>query len=1132
MSNMIKRLSSSAFKKIIPLIILSLIALAIWYGGPLLAIADFIPLATPEKRLCTILTVFLAWGLIVNLLNVKTPLQQALTYTFNNPELTKKLLALDKRFQSATRFLKKTFVMHHGKDMRLDHLPWYLLIGTAHSGKTSLLANANIPFVLARKFKHNHFQAVQASEACDWFVTRDLVLVDVPGTYINSRLKNPANTDNHPHPKVSPHNILWKSFLSLLKKYRGKKAIEGVVIALPLPELIAQQHHGKERILLELKQRSEELRQEFGTNLPFHLVITKCDLLPGFSEFFSDSGVDELSQAWGITMPASYNKDNFIDLFITRFNALIKRLNKQLIWRLHQERNPAIRPQIKDFPLHIERLKESILSALRTLEIPETNLKLQGIYLTSATQIPAEARSTSNLFEVSTALQTAQLVRHVAAPLSKGYFIRQLLLRGLAITASQPTVTPPRITFKWKDRPYLYSTAASMILFTVAFVGNQFRHHIQETNAIKAGFAQYQHAIKQPNWQNSYIADALPLFNALQQAIHDAAISPLSHKDHEKAVAAYHQALQKIVFPEIKHDLESYLTKTNNKNPQGLYIALKAYLMLDDAAHYQPDFIFSALKIASPALFNNPNNDAVVQQIYMALTSAWQPMTLSPELINYARKQMLNLVPAEIGYAILKSYPGNSLDNTVSLGANTENQSILVSKEISDQIPKIFTAADFTDIYTRQIPMAVTEIATKNWVLGTGDLSIDTAALTLQLRNLYVANYIDVWESTLANIGFAAPQNLAEVDAKIVNLTSNNSSLLQLLQTIKQNTGFAPITTISPKLAEINALLNSSVNQPNSELNKVFIALNQLHADLQIILRATDRPAAAFQAAQTHVQNAQANQDSISQLFVIAENSPAPVKNWLENITTESWHYVLQDAASFIESHWQSDVMTVYNAELANRFPFTPNATQEVSLEQFSKFLGTRGTLATFFRTYLQPFADNSNKTWEWRKVHNEHLPFSDIALNQIQHAAHVQRAFFPGSDNQPMIKFMLQPIALETNTKSLQLNVEGQVIQYDRSMPSAPQALTWPGTNNIHATILNLLADNDAALNDNSNSEWGWFRLVGKSTLKIVSPKELMLSFELNGHKATVLLFSQGRINPFLPSNLQNFRLPMQLKS
>ena len=255
-----------------------------------------------------------------------------------------------------------------------------------------------------------------------------------------------------------------------------------------------------------------------------------------------------------------------------------------------------------------------------------------------------------------------------------------------------------------------------------------------------------------------------------------------------------------------------------------------------------------------------------------------------------------------------------------------------------------------------------------------------------------------------------------------------------------------------------------------------------------------------------------------------------PVKNWLENIATESWHYVLQEAGNFIETHWQADVMTFYNAELANRFPFTLEATQEASLVQFSNFLGTQGILATFFQTYLQPFADNSNKIWAWKKVHNEAIPFTDLALGQIQHAAHIQHAFFPGSTNQPLIQFTLQPAALSVNTKSLQLNVEGQVVQYNRSLPPTAQALTWPGTNNIHATILNLLADNNVALNENSNSEWGWFRLVAKSTQKIVNPKELVLNLELNGHKATVLLFSTGRINPFLPSNLQNFRLPAQL--
>jgi type VI secretion system protein ImpL len=914
-----------------------------------------------------------------------------------------------------------------------------------------------------------------------------------------------------------------------LKKNRGKQAVDGVIITLPLPELIAQQHHGKERILLEIKQRSAELREEFGKDLHFHLVITKCDLLPGFLEFFSDSGVDELSQAWGVTMPTSYNKDNFVDMFVTRFNTLIKRLNKQLIWRLHQERNPALRPQIKDFPLHIERLKEHILSAVRTLEIPETHLNLQGIYLTSAVQFPVETRPTHNLYDVSTSLSLhpPQLVRHAAATPSKAYFVRQLFVRGLATTSS---VQPTRFVFKWKDRPYVYSMAISLIMLTAGIAGTQFRHHLQQTNAIKAGFAQYQHAIKQPNWQNSHIADALPLFHALQKAIHDTEGSPLSHTDREQAIAAYHQALQKIALPEIKHSLESYLTRTTNKNPQGLYVALKAYLMLDDTAHFQPDFVFDALKITAPDWFNTDNSDEVIQQIHAALNTAWQTQSLNPELISFSRKQMLNLVPAEISYAILKSYPLNNIENTSSVGTITENQSAPISKTIANQIPNIFTAADFSDIYTRQIPMAAAEMASNNWVLGTGELRLDTAALTQQLRNLYIANYISIWEITLAHIGFAPPKSLADVDAKIVSLTSNNSSLLQLLKTIKQNTGFAPIITASPWLAEISALLRPTANQPNGELYKIFVALNQLHADLQIILHANDKPSAAFQAAVTHLHNTAISPDSINQLFLIAEASPVPVKNWLENIGTESWHYVLQDAGSFIEQHWQSDVMTMYNTYIINRFPFTPNVEQEVSLEQFSKFLGTQGVLATFFQTYLQPFADNSNKTWTWKKMHNEHIPFSDIALNQIQHAAHIQRAFFPGSSNQPSIRFTLQPISLEANTKSFQLNVEGQVVQYDKATQPAAQTLTWPGTNNIHATILNFLADNNSVFNDNSNSEWGWFRLVGKSAQKIVSPREIILSFELNGHKANVLLYSQGRINPFLPMNLQNFRLPQQL--
>jgi type VI protein secretion system component VasK len=146
-----------------------------------------------------------------------------------------------------------------------------------------------------------------------------------------------------------------------------------------------------------------------------------------------------------------------------------------------------------------------------------------------------------------------------------------------------------------------------------------------------------------------------------------------------------------------------------------------------------------------------------------------------------------------------------------------------------------------------------------------------------------------------------------------------------------------------------------------------------------------------------------AGQDTINQLLQIADNSPMPIKTLLNNISATSWHYVLQEAGQFIQKHWQTDVMAIYNSQLANRFPFAADATDEVSLSQFGKFLGTQGILIRFFQTYLQPFADNTNKIWVWKIINNQHMPFSDLALNQIQHASKLQRMLFPNGDNQAM---------------------------------------------------------------------------------------------------------------------------------
>jgi type VI secretion system protein ImpL len=355
--------------------------------------------------------------------------------------------------------------------------------------------------------------------------------------------------------------------------------------------------------------------------------------------------------------------------------------------------------------------------------------------------------------------------------------------------------------------------------------------------------------------------------------------------------------------------------------------------------------------------------------------------------------------------------------------------------------------------------------------------------------------------------------------------------LLQLLIAVKENTSFVPITSVSSKLAAINSFVAGSSTQENSALYKTFVAVNQAHASLEQVITANDVPAAAFKVAAAHMKNPITSNDFITVLFNTADNTPAPLKLWLSNLASRSWRMILQNSAQHIEQHWESSVITTYNAQLANRYPFSANANKEVSLEQFTKFLGTHGVITSFYQNYLQAFVETNPHGWSWKKVNGEQIPFSHNALNNFERAADIQHTFFPNEDNQLALKFTLQPLAMEgSDMKRFQLNINGQGISYEHGGVAIPQVMMWPGNKNARLTSINFVAKNAPPANLNLNSDWGWFRLLGKSTQKVVSAKQIMVSFELNGHKAKYYLFTQSHLNPFTANNLASFRLPQQL--
>lgn len=366
-----------------------------------------------------------------------------------NPEPAKNSRVIKDRMHSAIQFLKKKSILLHGKNTPLRSLPWYLLIGASGAGKTTLLANSKIKFVLEKKLKADS-SLPASSHHYDMWVTHNAVIFDVPGNYITHENK------------VVTAPKMWPAFLKTIRKFRGKNAISGIIVALSLSEIMDKQN--RHALLDTLKHRMLELQARFGKQLPFYFTITKCDLLPGFLEFFGDYGSDELGQAWGVPLAMKEQNESFSHAFVSRFNELISRLNKQLITRLYQERNPGSKFLVKDFPLQLEKVKKEFAELLKVLTSKKETFDFRGVYLTSATQQQYTDKSADFTHVISTnQLQnTLTILQKPHLPVQT-YFVKQFLLQGLAPMIHQKKMTVSH------QRKIAYALIVSFIVTGIFF---------------------------------------------------------------------------------------------------------------------------------------------------------------------------------------------------------------------------------------------------------------------------------------------------------------------------------------------------------------------------------------------------------------------------------------------------------------------------------------------------------------------------------------------------------------------------------------------------------------------------------------------------------------------------------------
>ncbi len=1109
------------FTPFVSLIAATLLAAIIWFAGDYLSWSDYAPFAQTEKKIYVILFLFLIW--LLKFLMIDLDAHQS--SPISDKQLNKKLEELRGRLQGALAFLKKTTITRHNEIINLHDLPWYLLVGPGNAGKTTLLTESDVHFILQKRVNKTD---IKPTDHCDWWVTREATIIDVPSKYLS------LNNNNKTH---EPSHDLWQAFPRLIKKYRGKRGLDGVILTLPLPEIMKSGDSKKYSFLLaQLFSRLQELQSVMTTPLTYYLIITKCDKLPGFSEFFSESTSEEVTQSWGITLHNAKSDDKNIEIIQQQFNALIKKLNQQLLFRLHHERNPMLRPLIKDFPLQIERLKEYVIDFTKKLQGEHLTPALRGIYLTSALQ-ETEAEH-AVIEEVNTSQRAVQIFKSPTFS-TRPYFIKQLISHGLA---SEKPVIITKTATPWKQRAAI-AASVGVIAGVGLLLGKDFKQGVKQTYHIQNNLSNYRLAIQQISNPNERLIKSLAILNLLhEESVKQSEfkldinhlLSFYSYKSNQRVSLLYNQALNTLLMPEIKNYLAEFLLIPTNKNADSVYGALKAYLMLGDKNHFQASYILHILKDILPKTLNSAEGEQLMLHMELALNN-WQPLPLDNNLIEQTRKYFTAMPDFQLGYIVLKNINGNTSDANINLGMHNTEQ-VFTSRQLLNQIPTMFTGKSFSPVITDETQLAAQETVVGNWILGDKFRTNKSAelipALTEQLRTAYVNNYVDVWESLIANIHLAKVTSLLAVDELIINLISNQSPLLQLLQTLHDNTYFEPITTASPKLLNLGSLIDKNKTNETT-LYQIFSSLQALHVYLQPIITAQNNNKAAFAAITARAQNKQVNSpDPITQLRLVAERSPEPVKFWLEKIADDTLHYLMLEASRYMDTSWNENVVNFYEHEIANRYPFSSTSNNEVQLDKFVQFFGKPGIVYQFYQTYLQALVDNSTPDWHWKTIDNKKPPFSDETLRQIQFAFRIHQTFFPNGDDKLYVQFGLQPVQFGKEIKQVKLTLDDKqfVDESSSTAPKAAHTISWPSSRLQKVATLQLTTQNEQTVRKHFSGAWGWFKLVNQSFESAVSKKALMMNLSVEQNNAKYLLSTQGQANPFLALNLKHFSLPNKL--
>ena len=341
------------------------------------------------------------------------------------------LATLDRLRENFSRGIDKFHAV--GKD--LYSLPWYIVCGEPGSGKTEAVRRCKVGFPPGLQ---DEMQGAGGTINMHWWFTNYAVLIDTAGKLLFQETPPGTTTE-------------WTEFLNLLRTSRPHCPINGLLLVIPSESLLKDTFEEIESKAGKIARQLNTIQRILDVRFPVFVLITKCDKIVGFREFFAGVKNPQLQdQMTGWSNPAPLDTPFQLEAVSQHLAEVVKRIGRRSLGLLKDpvptdagKRRMDEVDSLFSLSASVGALAPRLRKYLETIFVvggqQAKPLFLRGIYFTSAL---TEGKELDTELAAALGLTEDQLPASKAWERERSYFLKDLFLhkvfkeKGLVTRAS------------------------------------------------------------------------------------------------------------------------------------------------------------------------------------------------------------------------------------------------------------------------------------------------------------------------------------------------------------------------------------------------------------------------------------------------------------------------------------------------------------------------------------------------------------------------------------------------------------------------------------------------------------------------------------------------------------------------